>query len=393
MKWLWRIAGLAIAAAALVALVFAFLPRPAAVDLGTVTKGHFEQTVDEDGRTRVRDRYTVSSPIAGDLLRIGLKAGDEVAEGTVLASIVATPAPIIDARTRQELEQRVGAAEAKQAQAAAAVKRAQSEVAQARADLARTRALAEAGVASKSRLERDELLATVRARELEAAQFEEHTSGHELELARAALANPAAEGGSPWTIRSPVAGRVFRVIQESEGSVAIGTPLLEIGNPRDLEVVIDVLSADAVAITPGAPARIERWGGDRPLAARVRRVEPSAFTKVSALGVEEQRVNVILDIVSPSEEWSGLGDGYRVEARIVTYAADDVMKVPMAALFREGEEWKVFTASQGVAQKRTVQVLRRSPSEAMIGAGLSEGVPVILYPGDQIRDGASIVAR
>lgn len=395
MRWLKRGAGIAAVVAAIAAIFFAFLPKPIPVELGVVTKGHFEQTVDDDGRTRVRERYVVSAPIAGKLLRIALKAGDEVAEGTILASIVPGPSPIIDLRTRQELEQRVGAAEAVQLRAATAVKRAQATLDQARADLERTRTLAASGVASRSRLERDELAANVAARELEAAAFEKHTSEHELQLARAALANPSGDddGGGGWTIRSPVAGRVFRVVQDSEGPVAIGAPLLEIGDPGNLEVLIDVLSTDAVAIAPGAAARIERWGGDHLLQGRVRHVEPSAFTKVSALGVEEQRVNVVIDIVSPREEWRGLGDGFRVDARIVILEAEDAIKVPSSALFREGEDWKVFAAEQGIARKRVVQVIRRTGWEAMIGAGLSVGEEVVLYPSDALRDGVAIAAR
>lgn len=394
MKWLKRIFGLAAAAAVAAAAVYALLPKPVPVELGEVTKGRFEQTVDEDGRTRVRERYVVATPIAGKVLRIALKPGDEVSEGTTLASIVATPSSIIDARTRQELEQRVGAAEAARERGMAAVQRAEATLAQARADLERSRALAAAGTASRSRLERDELAATLAARELEAARFQEHTSEHELELARAALANPSAEErGEPWVIRSPVAGRVFRVFQESEAPVAIGAPLLEIGDPRDLEIVVDVLSTDAVAIAPGAPAWIERWGGDRPLKGRVRRVEPSAFTKISALGVEEQRVNVIIDLLGSPETWSGLGDGYRIDARILTFEADGALKVPASALFREGDDWKVFVAAEGVARKRKVEVLRRTGAEAMIGAGLAEGEKVVLYPGDALSDGVAIGAR
>lgn len=394
MRWVRRIGAIIAGAAALAALVYALLPKPVPVELGAVTRGHFEQTVEDDGKTRVRDRYVVSAPVAGNLLRIDLKAGDEVAEGAVLAAIVPGVSPMIDRRTRNELEERVGAAEAAYARASAAVRQAEATLAQARADLARTRTLVEAGTASRSRLERDELAATVAAREVEATRFAEHTSEHDVELARAALADPSAgDSGGRWIIRSPVAGRVFRVIQESEGPVAVGAPLLEIGDPREIEVVVDVLSTDAVAIKPGAPARIVRWGGDGTLAARVRQVEPSAFTKVSALGVEEQRVNVVIDILAPLEQRRGLGDGFRVDAQIVTFESDDALKVPTSALFREGDEWKVFVAAHGVARKRTVRVARRSETEAMIAGGLSEGEAVVLYPGDALGDGVSIAAR
>ncbi len=355
MRWLRRTLYVLLAGGAIAILVFALMPKPIIVELGEVTRGHFEQTVDDDGKTRVRERYTVSAPVAGTLLRIGLKAGNPVEVDTVVATIVPNPSPLLEPRTRQELEQRLGAAEARKLRADAALERARGNLDQARADLERTRVLAGKGVASASKLERDEILARIGARELDAANFEAHAAEHEVELARAALAisgdNAAARStaGGAWDIRSPVAGRVLRVLQKSQASVAAGAPLIEIGDPHDIEVVVDVLSADAVKIEAAAPARIEGWGGDKPLEGRVRRVEPSAFTKVSALGVEEQRTNVIIDLVSPQSEWRTLGDGSRVDARIVVYEADDVVKVPTGALFRDGNQWAVYVAVGGVA--------------------------------------------
>jgi HlyD family secretion protein len=380
-------------------LVFALMPKPVAVDLAEVVRGHFEQTVDDDGKTRIRERYMVSAPLAGTLLRISARAGDPVEIGSVLASIVPNPSPLLEPRTRQELEQRLGAAEARKMHAAAAVERVQANLDQAKADLERTRVLASKGVAPPSKLERDEIVARIGVRELDAARFEAHAAEHEMELARAALDMPGnnAEqrqaGGGTWDIRSPVAGRVLRVLQESEASVAIGAPLIEIGDPRDIEVVVDVLSTDAVQIEPGAPVHIEGWGGDKPLDGRVRRVEPSAFTKVSALGVEEQRTNVVVDLVSPQVQWSTLGDGYRVDARITVYQADDVLKVPTGALFREGDRWAVYVASSGIAHKRTVTLSRRAGLEAAVADGLSAGERVILFPSDAVRDGVRITGR
>jgi HlyD family secretion protein len=282
--------------------------------------------------------------------------------------------------------------------AAAAVERVQANLDQAKADLERTRVLASKGVAPPSKLERDEILARIGVRELDAARFEAHAAEHEMELARAAdmrgnNAEQRPAGGGTWDIRSPVAGRVLRVLQESETSVAIGAPLIEIGDPRDIEVVVDVLSTDAVQIEHGAPVRIEGWGGDKQLDGRVRRVEPSAFTKISALGVEEQRTNVVIDIVSPQAQWSALGDGYRVDARIVVYQAEDVLKVPTSALFREGDQWAVYVDSDGTARKRAITVSRRTGLEAAVASGLNPGERAIQFPGDAIRDGIHVTSR
>jgi HlyD family secretion protein len=384
-----------LAAAGIGALIYALLPKPIPVELAEVVKGRFVQTVEDDGKTRVRERYTVSAPLAGTLLRVPLKAGDTVAAGSLLASIVPNPSPLLEPRTRRELEQRLGAAEARKLRATAGMARAQAALDQTRADLQRTQVLAAKGFAPRSKLEREEIAARIAMRELDAARFEDHAAEHEVELARAALSmleeNRAA--GRTWEIRSPVAGSMLRVLQESEAAVAIGTPLIEIGDVRDLEIVVDALSTEAVQIRPGAPVRIERWGGGRPLAGRVRRVEPSAFTKISALGVEEQRTNVIIDITSPQSEWAGLGDGYRVDARIAVYEADGVVKIPTGALFRVGDQWAVYIDSRGIARKRIVTLSGRTGLEAAVASGLRPGEKVILFPGDAVRDGARVATR
>ena len=399
MKWLRRAVYVLLAAGAIGILVFVLMPKPVKVDVAEVVRGRFEQTVDDDGKTCVRERYTVSAPLAGTLLRISLKTGDPVEIGSVLASIVPNPSPLLEPRTRQELEQRLGAAEARKMHAAAAVERARANLDQARADLERTRVLAGKGVVPPSKLERDEILARIVTRGFDAASFSDHAAEHEVELARAALEMPGngaqrryAAGGA-WDIRSPVAGRVLRVLQKSEASVTIGAALIEIGDPGDIEVVVDVLSADAVQIEPGTPVRIDGWGGDKPIDGRVQRVEPSAFTKVSALGVEEQRTNVIVDIVSPQEQWSALGDGYRVDARIVVYQAEEVLKVPTSALFREGHRWAVYVNSDGAARKRVITVSRRNGLEAAVASGLNPGEQVILFPSDAISDGIPVMSR
>lgn len=395
-QWIVIAAGLAAATAG---LVWAFLPRPVIVETAEVSRGRFEQTIDEDGKTRIRERYTVSAPLMGTLRRIRLKAGDTVANGDLLAVISPAVPALLDLRTERELQERVGTAEANLARARTAVARADNALSQSKADLERTRKLADKGFVSPTQLEREQLAANLNTRELEAARFEEHAAGHQLDQAKAALLRVRADalsgrpGARQFEIRSPVAGRVLRVMQESEGVVSIGAPLLELGEPADLEVVVDVLTTDAVQIQPGAEVRLVHYGAAVPLAGRVRRVEPSAFTKISALGVEEQRVNVIIDIVSPRNHWQTIGDAYRVEARIVVFSREDAVKVATSALFREGDSWMVFTASEGIARKRTVQIARRSGLDALVDVGLQPGERVIIYPGDRVADGMRVRPR
>jgi HlyD family secretion protein len=385
-------------AAAIAALAWAFAPKPAIVEVAEVTRGRFEQTIDEDGKTRVRERYIVSAPLAGRVQRIALKAGDAVARNDVVAIMHPAAPPLIDARAERELEERVGTAEAALARVGTTVEHARAALAQNRADAQRTQKLAAQGFVSPAQLERDELKVTLSAREAEAADFERHAAEHQLEVARAALMR-SRQGwqsgkGERLDIRAPVAGRVLRVVQESEAVVALGAPLLEIGDPADLEVVIDVLSGDALQITPGQPVKLERQSGTgTALDGRVRRVEPSAFTKVSALGVEEQRVNVVIDITSPRVQWQNLGDAYRVDARIVVHNANDALKVPVAALFRDGPQWAVFVTEGSVARKRAIETSRRSAREALVDKGLAPGERVIVYPGDAVREGRKISAR
>jgi HlyD family secretion protein len=380
-------------------LALAFRPQPVLIEVAEVTRGHFEQTVEDDGKTRVRERYVVSAPLAGKLKRIELKAGDKVNRGALLALIEPSIPALLDVRTERELTERLGAAEATRQRSAATVARAQATLDKSRADLARARKLAASGFVSPTQAEQAELELKINVRELEAAQFAEHAAGHDVETARAALlrAREGAASGKPsgrrWEVRSPVAGQVLKVIQESETALAIGAPLLEIGDPADLEVVVDLLSTDAVQVRPGNTVRIERWGRAEPLEGRVRRVEPSAFTKISALGVEEQRVNVVIDLNPPAGKWQSLGDGYRVDARIIVASLDNVVKVPVAALFRAGDQWAVFTLSGGRASKRIVNLARRGSLEAMVADGLQPGEKVIVHPGDAVKEGSRVKVR
>jgi HlyD family secretion protein len=397
MKWIKRILSAALAVALLALLGWSFMPRPVEVETAQVTKGRFVQTIDEDGRTRVRDRCVVSAPLVGRLQRISLQEGDPVQKDAVLATIAPTAPALLDARTEQELTARVGAAEAGKLRASVRVERAQVALAQAQADFERTGKLASAAFVSPTKLEADRLNVALNEKEVEAAKQEVHVAEHDLEVARAALVQmrspPPAAPGKLWQVRAPVTGRVLKVVQKNEGVVNLGTPLLELGNARELEAVVDVLTSDAVRIRPGAQVLFERWGGAGTLEGRVRLVEPSAFTKISALGVEEQRVNVVIDIVSPPDKWQAMGDGYRVEARIVIDQRQDATLVPVSALFRDGEQWAVFALAQGRAAKRSVQLGPRSGLVAVVDKGLQAGEPIIIYPGDAVKDQEKVKVR
>jgi len=393
-RWPW----LAAIVAAVALLAWAFAPRAVDVDVAPVVRGSFEKTVDEDGKTRVRERYVVSAPLAGRLLRVALKAGDAVERGTLIATLVPAAPSLLDARTVQELAERVGAAEAERAGATAGVEHAQVALALARSELERGRSLAGQGFTSKQALERAEREVELKTKELAAARFDDHAAEHQLALARAALSRARTgagdrAAGERWDIRSPVAGRVLRVAQESEAVVAVGAPIVELGDPRNLEIVVDVLTADATMIQPGTEVRLDRGAGTPLLAGRVRLVEPSAFTKVSALGVEEQRVNVVIDFASPAAEWQDLGDAYRIDARIVVDRRADAVVVPTGALFRHGNTWGVFVADGKRALLRAVEPGPRSGARTVVAAGLQPGEEVVVYPADTVRDGVRIRAR
>ncbi len=393
---LGRAVAVALSLAAAAGIVWAVLPGPIPVETATVTKGRFVATVDEDGKTRIRERYVVAAPLAGRLTRVRLKAGDQVRADDPIAAIVPSPAPLLDPRSRREAQERLGAAEATLQRAKAAVERANAQAAQADTELTRTRTLMERGAATVQALERAELAKRVADRDLRAAEFLNHAAEHELDQARALLARYGDGGEAPpevWNVTAPVAGLVLKVTQESETIVQPGSSIMEIGDARDLEIVVDVLSTDAVEIRPGADVRIVNWGGPGALAGRVRRIEPAAFTKVSTLGVEEQRVNVLVDITSPPEQWAGLGDAYQVDARITVFAQDDATIAPAGALFRRGESWNVFVIDGGRAAARPVTLVRRSGQLAAVAAGLAPGERVIVYPGDRIASGVRVEAR
>ncbi len=394
MKWLKRAIILLVVLGGVAALAVAFRPRPVLVDTARVTEGRFVQTVREDGKTRVKQRYVVSAPLAGMLDRIRLQPGDAVEEGTVIANIVPAEPPLLDARSRRELNARLGVAQAGRLRAGTAVDAARVATEYAARELGRTRTLVASGALAPSELERVELEHKAKAKELQAAEYGARVAKHEVEAARAALAaGQGALKGTELSVRAPGSGRILRVYQQSAGVVAPGTPLVEIADPSALEVVVDVLTTDAVQIPAGASVEIDHWGGTRSLEGRVRLIEPAAVTHISALGVEEQRVDVVVDILSPQDQWKTLGDGFRVEARIALFRADRAVKVPTAALFRDGDRWCVYRVDGDRARRRFVDIARRSSSDALVEKGLSPGDRVVIYPGDAVADGVRLDVR
>jgi HlyD family secretion protein len=376
-------------------VLFAFRPRPIQVDIGTIRRGPLQVTIDVEGKTRVRERLVVSSPLAGTLLRPRLRAGDCVKANAVLAQLRPVAPPLLDLRTRAEVEARARSAADSTRQAEATLARARSVLELTTREMNRARALAGTGSISKDALERAEFEDSARAREVEVAEHALAVARHEREVAQAALLHTRglAQAGEQWDITSPVSGTMLRVFQENEAVVQPGTPLFELGDVGDLEVIAEVLTTDAVRIQPGAPVIVERWGGPKPLHARVRRVEPSAFTKESALGVEEQRVNVLADFEDSAEARQGLGDGYRVELRIIIADVRDALLVPVSATFRRGAGSAVFVLTNGRARLREIQLGRRNENDAEVLGNASSGEQLVLYPGEALRDGARAEAR
>lgn len=394
-RWVKRGAAVALAAALVVAVVAAARPRPVAVDLATVRRGAMQVTVDEAGRTRVRDRYVVLAPLGGELARITLRAGDTIARGGPLARILPQAPALLDPRSRAEATARLATAQSAAQQAKTNVARAELALEHARGDAERFKRLAASGSISPDEAAHAELEMNLRTQELASARFGAQVAAHDVETASAVLARygDGAKGRDAFDVVSPIAGRVLRVIQSSAGMVAPGAPLLELGDPTELEAVVDVLTEDAVRIPPRAKVVLDRWGGAWTLAAHVRLVEPSAFTRLSALGVEEQRVSVVIDFDEPLERRAALGDGFRVEARIATWQKDDAIAIPSSAAFRQGEGWAVFVALDGRARLRSVEIGRRSASEVQIVSGVAEGDKVVVHPSDKVEDGVRIATR
>ena len=386
-------------AALLAALAFAFWPQPVLVDLAEIGRGRLAVTVDEVGETRVRDVFVLGAPVAGRARRIEAEAGDLVKAGlTVLAQIEPIDPAFLDVRSQAEAEAAVKAAEAALALAKAELEKAQAEYEFTLTEIERARTLITKQTISEAYLDKVEMAYATGRATVETAKATLQMRSFELDQARAQLVSPVETQALHGTcecvpITAPVSGQVLRVLHESAGVVAAGEPLVEIGDPGDLEIVSDLLSADAVTVEPGQSVVIEEWGGPEPLNGRVRRVEPYGFTKVSALGIEEQRVNVIIDLTDPPARWSRLGHGYRVEVRILLWEGEDVLKLPTSALFRVGDRWAVFADVDGRARQRLVEVGRQNGLEAEIIDGLAAGERVVLQPSDRVFEGVRIQAR
>jgi HlyD family secretion protein len=391
-----RLVRAAVVLAVLAAAAFwAFQPSPVPADFAAVERGSLQVTVDEEGRTRVRDRYVVSAPLPGRMQRIELEPGDPIVAGkTVLAQFLPADPALLDVRTRTELEARVGAARAGLGAARADRERISAELSFAASELKRAQQLVKERVIAPRELEQTQRQVETLERSLQSAEFAIRGAEHQLEQARAGLLQVrVGRAGTLIPLYSPVDGVILRRLQESEAVVPTGQPLLEIGDLADLEIVSDLLSSAAVAVSPGDPVRIEQWGGDHPLNGKVQRIEPSGFTKISALGVEEQRVNVIIDFVDPREKWQSIGDGYRVEVRIIVWRGDDVVKVPTSSLFRHETKWAVYRVDGDTAYLQVIEVGQRNGLEAEVLNGLSAGDRIIVYPSEAIGDGVKVTPR
>lgn len=376
--------------AALVAV--AVWPRAVAVDTAVVRRGTIEVTLDEDGQTRVRDRFVVAAPVTGEITRIGLEPGTRIERGATVAVMRPAIAPPLDTRTRAEATAALAAAEAALGRVTADEARARTARDRARQLVDRAAALAKAGAVAREELEARQTELDVAEAALRAAEFARAQATSEVAAARARLAPAGVSGRGDVTVIAPASGVVLRRYRESQSVVPAGEPLVEIGNPDQLEIVADFLSADAVRIRPDQPVRIEQWGGP-PLDGRVRYVEPSAFTRVSALGVEEQRVNVIIDFAAPADRPETIRDNFRVEVRVIVERREGALLVPLGSLFRQGDAWATYVVADGIAQRRLVEIGARSRTDAEVLNGLAAGDVVVLYPPDTLTDGARVDVR
>ncbi len=372
----------------------ALWPKTLPVDTATLARGPLMVTVDEEGRTRVRDRFVVGAPVAGRVLRIELEPGDVVHAGDVVARLQPEAPALLDARSRAEAEAALTSARAAAGRANADEQRVRAALAQAERELARAKALVAESLGTTQQLEARDADVRTLQEQVNAAVFAARAAEADVVRAQARLApSGTASSGRIVPVTAPVDGVVLKRVRESESVVPAGDPLLELGDPGQLEIVVDLLSLDAVRVKTGARVLVEQWGGDRALDAVVKRIEPSGFTKISALGVEEQRVNVVLAFTDVDGAWKALGDGYRVEARIVTWEAADVLKVPTGALVRTANEWAVYTVADGRAARVVVTLGHQNGQEAEVTGGLEAGAVVILHPGDAITSGVKVARR
>ncbi|MDO8331404.1 MAG: HlyD family efflux transporter periplasmic adaptor subunit [Fluviicoccus sp.] len=373
-------------------LVWGLMPSPLRVETAKVAVEPLQVTLEEEGRARVRDRFVLSAPISGYLRRVTAKVGDTVQSGQTLAQLEPLRAEALDDRRRAEAQARVEAAGAGLSAAAESVSAARTDATLAKTELERLQKLLPTQAVTEQQLAAARAASQRSEATLRSARFGEDVARHDLQAARTALRFAGDDGVSRQgvlALKSPASGALLRLLRDSEGVIMAGAPVLEVGDPAALEVVVDVLSSDAVQLQPGMAATLERWGGE-PLAATVRRIEPVGFTRVSALGVDEQRVTVVLDIASPPEQWRRLGDGYRLEARFLLWQGENILQAPTAALFRQGEGWAVFTLKDGRAKMTPVTVGHRNGLQAEILTGLKAGDTVIVQPDGRISDGIRV---
>ncbi|HUX29503.1 MAG TPA: HlyD family efflux transporter periplasmic adaptor subunit [Thiobacillus sp.] len=378
-------------------LVLGFMPRAVPVDIATVVRAPLTVTVEEEGKTQVSERYQVAAPVSGYVRRIDLKAGDAVAAGQVLAAIEPARSVALDPRTRAQAQAQASAAEAALAVAQQNARAATAAAELAQQERSRAESLRQSNFLSAQALDTARSAETRAQAAQQASENAVKVARFELDMARAAIASAARlqAGGAAeqFLVRAPVTSRVLKLLHESEGPVSAGQLLLEIGDPKSLEVEVEVLSTYAVKIAPGSKVILDRWGGGRPVQGTVRVVEPSGFTKVSALGVEEQRVRVIVDFSSPREAWQRLGDGYRVDARFVLWEGKDVLQLPTSALFRHGEGWAVFVVEGGRARLAPLETGQRAGLATQVLSGLDAGTRVVSHPDDKISDGTRVKPR
>jgi len=379
------------------ALLWGFWPGPVPVEVALVVRAPLRVTVEEEGRTRVKDRFIISAPVAGYLQRIQLEVGDAVTQGQTLAVMEPLRPEVLDPRSRARAEAQVAAAQAALKSAEEQVTSTRAEDVYAQAEYRRKQKLLKDALISQGDLDQAQTLARQAAAARRSAEFAVEVARFDLEAAQTALQYSIADNGGDGEdkkdvvrLRAPVASRVLAIHHESEGVVVTGEDLLEIGDPAALEVAVDVLSADAVRIRPGGAVELQRWGGEQPLDGVVRIVEPSGFTKISALGVEEQRVWVIADITSPRELWQQLGDGYRVEAHFILWEDSDVLQLPASALFRHADGWAVFAIRDGKARRVAVQTGHSNGLVTQVLSGIEAGEIVIVHPDDRIEDGVRV---
>ncbi len=391
----WRkfvpwVIGLALVAA----IIFALMPKPLEVEVATVSTGPLVVSVLEEGKTRIRHRYTISAPVAGLLRRVELRAGARIEAGqTVLAVLESEPSSFLDPRARAEAEARVKGAEATKMQRETQIERARSALDLAEKEFVRARALKKSGAIATKDWDTAESQVAILTRELHAAEFALRVADFEVAQAQAALMqalSPSAEKSEPYKIIAPVTGYVLNVMEESSRVVTPGTAIMEVGDPTDLEAEIELLSSDAVAVGVGAEVSIEQWGGETPLRGKVSVVEPGGYTKVSSLGVEEQRVKVRADFLDPLPPGKSLGDRYRVEARIVTWRGENVLQVPTGALFRRGGDWMAFLFDAGKARRTKVEIGHNNGVAAEVRSGLTAGQRVLVHPPDAVADGVAV---